>query len=483
MKYEKKEKRRLERFQYYDFTGIENHLKKMAARGWLLSGQGSSFWTYKKIQPQDLTFAVTYLPDLSDFDPQPTDGQLLCYELCEAAGWTLAAQWNKMQIFYTADPGPVPLETDPHTRLETVAKTMRRILVPNLLAIFLLIAIQFGNFFMQLENNPADTLSSPVTLMIPVMFGLLLATNIIEALPYWNWLRKSRRSVAEGGGILPSRGSYRFLSGFLLSASLLCLLYMFTGQKLTMGSWLLTCIIIALPTVLVTWIALSVKDHLKELKASRRKNQVITISTAVIGTMAAMGFIMFATIMSAMTGVFSLTDSSNVETVDIPMADGSIYSWELHKDELPLYIQDLPGMEDTEYEFYSFEDRHQQTVLASFRDIRQDAPPSHDAKDVPEFRYELTDTRFSSLHEYFLDHLLHSERANLRGDEWIRQDMDSSAAPVSQIWRLYTHGDARNWWIISGKGPDGRFRIAELTFYWEPTRQQLSAAAEKLFIS
>ena len=79
MKKEKNELRRLERFPFYDFTGIETHLQNMAARGWLLKERGNTFWTYEKIPPQELTFAVSYLPDLSEFDPEPTDGPQLYY--------------------------------------------------------------------------------------------------------------------------------------------------------------------------------------------------------------------------------------------------------------------------------------------------------------------------------------------------------------------------------------------------------------------
>ena len=68
-------KRRMEFFAFYDDQGIARHLERMAGKGWLIERINNYFWTYRKIEPQRLRFAVTYFPEASDFNPGPTENQ------------------------------------------------------------------------------------------------------------------------------------------------------------------------------------------------------------------------------------------------------------------------------------------------------------------------------------------------------------------------------------------------------------------------
>ena len=56
----KDRKRRFETFSFYDRTGIEAHLKKMAEKGWMISEMTTLGWIYKRVEPESLTFAVSY---------------------------------------------------------------------------------------------------------------------------------------------------------------------------------------------------------------------------------------------------------------------------------------------------------------------------------------------------------------------------------------------------------------------------------------
>ena len=52
-------KRRIEAFSFYDHTGIEAHLEKMAAKGWLLERMTGVGWVYRRIEPGRVKFTVT----------------------------------------------------------------------------------------------------------------------------------------------------------------------------------------------------------------------------------------------------------------------------------------------------------------------------------------------------------------------------------------------------------------------------------------
>ena len=130
-----RKKYRLETFQLYDYSGIEAHLTKMARKGWILEKVGALCWKYRRIEPQELEFSITYYPDASVYDPGPTASQERLYDMCEEMGWDFVGEWWQMQIFSrpvaTAAGGPetasqIPLETDPEVKLANIQRTMRR---------------------------------------------------------------------------------------------------------------------------------------------------------------------------------------------------------------------------------------------------------------------------------------------------------------------------------------------------------------------
>lgn len=86
----KTQKRRLELLSFYNHTGIENHLADMARKGWMIERITNFFWTYRKIEPQELQVAVTYYSKASDFDPGPSEAQQRLLDFCADTGWELA---------------------------------------------------------------------------------------------------------------------------------------------------------------------------------------------------------------------------------------------------------------------------------------------------------------------------------------------------------------------------------------------------------
>ena len=107
-------KRRLETFLLFDYRGVEKHLSKMAQNGWKLEEVGRYSWKYRRIEPADLKYAVTYVPDASDLNPEPTDNQLTLEEYCAEAGWEKAhrgeqeAPWPKEEQLQNDDPSKEP---------------------------------------------------------------------------------------------------------------------------------------------------------------------------------------------------------------------------------------------------------------------------------------------------------------------------------------------------------------------------------------
>ena len=118
-------------FSFYDHTGMTCHWEKMARRGWLLDNVGGVLWRYRKIEPQRLRFAMTYFPEVTGFEPDTPAAQTDMEELCARAGWQLAANAGKFQVYYNEDPQAVELDTDPGIQLEVIHRAMKKNFLPS----------------------------------------------------------------------------------------------------------------------------------------------------------------------------------------------------------------------------------------------------------------------------------------------------------------------------------------------------------------
>ena len=116
-------KRRMEYYPSYDRSGIAAHLEAMAAKGLILERITSSFWYYRRSEPQELHYAVTYDADASAFDPVPDEAKSEFYELCAHEGWEFVTAFAEMQIFANRRKHPTPLETDPVVELEAIERS------------------------------------------------------------------------------------------------------------------------------------------------------------------------------------------------------------------------------------------------------------------------------------------------------------------------------------------------------------------------
>ena len=114
----KKYKRELVTHLLFDYEGIEEHLEKMAARGWYLETPGNTIWKYRGAEPAEVKYAVTYVPKASQFDPEPNEEQRTLEEFCSTAGWEKVGDFLQAQIYMNRQPNPVAIETEDEVRCQ-----------------------------------------------------------------------------------------------------------------------------------------------------------------------------------------------------------------------------------------------------------------------------------------------------------------------------------------------------------------------------
>ncbi len=194
-----KYKRELMTHLLFDYEGIEEHLEKMAAKGWFLETPGNTIWKYREGEPAEVKYAVTYVPQASQFDPEPIAEQKTLEEFCREAGWEKVGDFLQAQIYMNRRPDPVPIETEEKVRLGIIRKAMKKSFVPAHVVLVLLTVFNTWVGLSAFLADPLDALSGYgsllSTLFLPVGTALVTA-NLIA---YYVWLHRSTKSVEAGG--------------------------------------------------------------------------------------------------------------------------------------------------------------------------------------------------------------------------------------------------------------------------------------------
>ncbi len=469
----KETKRRLETFSFYDRTGLEEHLARMAAEGWLLDKIGQFLWHYRRIEPKKLTFSVTYFPKASAFDPEPSEEQETFYDFCRHTGWVLAASSAQLQVFYNEGPDPVPIETDPVLEVESIHRTMKRSFLPSQLMLLALAVLDVGLLVWRLIDDPIGLLASPASVLTAMCWVLVFVLAGVELGGYFWWHRKAVKA-AEQGEFLDSRSHRKLQIGALVLLGLGVVYYMLSvalsGSRMMMAvAVLMFCVYVPGLFLLVR----GVMGWLKRKKVSAKVNRVVTIVSGLVVAYLFVGAITFGILFGSTHGWFAEQDEETYEY------HGNTFT--AAQDQLPLTVEDLL---DVEYEGYSREHRGSESIfLAQYQGYQRARFDAERYKEMPRLEYTVTVVKAPFLYDLCREHLLLD-----RAERWNR-NMPESA------WYFYEPTDPVPWgaeaayrWTDREYGPRNTFllcwpdRFVEIEFdqEWEVTPAQMAVVGEKL---
>lgn len=202
-------KMRLELHDFLNRDGICRHLEKMAEKGWLLEKMGGLMWTYRRISPRKLKFALYYSPTADEENAEAMEKQNAFYEMCRHDGWEFAcADWG-MQVFYNQRPDPVPLETEPALEVDRIHTTAMCWLVPYWLitipSFVLGIYRQLKRYSNLLAMAAAQGVEIPgldsAWVVNRVILGLMYLGSIAA---YFFWYCRAKKAAREGVFLNPS---------------------------------------------------------------------------------------------------------------------------------------------------------------------------------------------------------------------------------------------------------------------------------------
>ena len=232
--------------QLYDYAYIEEKLTRLAAEGWHPEKVGTMLWKFRRGEPKQVRYAVTFAPSASAFNSRPTEAEEDLADLCAQAGWVRVGTQAQRHIYRNDDPNATPLETDEGERLKNIRKTMRKHFFPMEVLMIFLFLMQFFMHFHTMTRYPGRTLSSPMMVTTLGMCLFVAAIHGILLLDSALWLRRARRAVDSGEAIPANRfyRSFRWVIWAFLILYLLCLLW-------TVGLGFLSWVVITSTVVLL----------------------------------------------------------------------------------------------------------------------------------------------------------------------------------------------------------------------------------------
>lgn len=449
-----------QRCQYalYDYQGVEAHLANMAARGWRLEKAGPRVWTYRRAEPARVRYAVTYIPDSSQFNPGPTEGQRNLAELCAAAGWEKVCDWYQMQIFVSSLEDPVPLENDESLRLEVIDHSMRRNFLPGNAVLLLLSLVMAALWIKTMVTDPIRLFLSNAYLFAGVLWILTAAAELMSLGSYWLWYRRSSRSVSKGEGCAAVRRIPRWASraAFGLLAAY-CVIYLLsellTGNPRTLGFLAVYFALFALLGILVR----RTTAFLRRRGASWGKNVAGTLAVDIVLAFALVGGLTFLAIRSDWFG-----HGGETYTIDH-------LEWDVEPMEIPLTVSDLTGRA---YDHVRRRYVQSGSVFLTRREY-YDRAQVEGERHFASIAYEVTETGSDWLCRKTVEDLTREEIAAPWDITWAEQDPGPWGAQA--VYRRYMDGEPSRRYVL--RYPR---RVVEFSPDGEVTEAQMALVGRRL---
>lgn len=457
----------------YDYRGVEKHLSAMAAKGWRLEKAGNNFWKYRRAEPAQVRYAVTYSAGASQFNPGPTEGQESLAELCAAAGWEKVCDWFQMQIFSTEDPDAVPLETDEALRLQNIHRSLgKNFLLTNLILLLLGLFMSFaflGTLFvkpLRVLENSASLCSGPLFVLVPLL-------EIYTLCHYYGWRRRSRRSIEEGGPCAPinTRAYQRLNRAGLVLVGLFVAVWLLTEvSRGGRGYALFFTVYIALFVLLVILIR-GTTAFLRTRKVSKGWNIAGTLTADVVLVFAMIGGLVWAGIR------FDWFTGGSGETYTYQNIKFDVHP----REDLPLTLTDLTGEtyrhdsreKRTEGSFFLPEQSYREYALQNTEDESEDAWPGS-----LRLSYTIYEPRAQWLYGALMEELLaDDDDPDIPEFSKIYRQEDPAPWGAEAVYRQYYRldGNATDSWLLCWPG-----RIVGLSLDWPPTEAQKALIAARL---
>lgn len=454
----KETKRSMEFFSFYNHTGIEEHLTKMAQKGWMIENITNVCWTYRNIKPKDIHFTASYYPRASDFDPEPTEEQKEFNDYCARTGWQYVCSWFQMQIFCNETKNPLPLDTDPIIEVDNIHRACKKNFLIGYWLLFVLGSVTSAYALAGIYFVPIDRLAYTNKLTILLAWISLFTMTLAELITYYIWLGKAKKG-AQNGIFVSTPSTSKFQKGILIF--LLIVVVGWFRNLFTAGdSLMLTVAIVNFLTVFGTIFFVNfIKQGLKKVKASRGMNKFLTFTACFILPVIFTLALVFGGITATGKGWFP---NKSTEEKIIPLSVSDFYETDESK-----YIQ---------------HDRNNQTFIMGHRVVHMYGDWNIEgSRTLPDLQYTITTVKVPFFYDWakaqMYRDLDETDDTNIPlGHRLVWKEVDAGAWGAYEAYQIFNEeGYSLNWYLLCYDDT-----IIEIRFDWEPTAKDMAIVNKKL---
>ena len=456
-------KRVITQFCFYDRTGIQKMLERQAAKGWMLESIGQLGWKYRRIEPKNVRFAVTYYPKASMFDPYPTVGEELYQEFAAHSGWQFVASNAQLQVFCTEAENPVPIETDPVVELQNIHKAVKKSFLPGYCMMLFCALLNLGLMAWRLYENFTGTLSHNANLFTMFCWISLAVMEIREIGAYYLWRRRALKAAQLDGSFVDTknRNNALWIMLAVIVAAYILMLASLSSRMITVA--LISIGLMAVSVTLILWFT----AWMKKTGFSREDNRAYTIVATVFVSIA----VTFLSTVIVMTVMEKLPDDHVKDTYEINGITFTRYG-----DDVPLTVGELTGEDMTDYSTYK---TFNSSILID-QLVTNQHPDLLTGSGGSSLRYVVVEVKFRPLLEACLKDYLtmyHDQQiVDVFGDEYYREfhPIDPGAWGADRAWQLYSKDEAMTEYLLVYGN-----RIVNFDFSEEPTDEQMALVSER----
>ncbi|MDE6934856.1 MAG: DUF2812 domain-containing protein [Oscillospiraceae bacterium] len=445
-------KKQINLYQINDCEAIAGHLEKMAAKGWLLEKVGNWGWTFRRAEPCQVRYCITFFPGASVFDPGPTGDQETYIDYCAAAGWEFVSSYGPAQYFRSTRPDPVPIETDEAAKLRAIHRSMWKTLILGSLLLLFAQLINVPGRVRHFRWAPMSELSDSGTLGLWLMMAVLVVYLVGSLADYFIWYFRSKRSVERGGACLPVHTRARLWASGVLLAACAAGIAGFVSELTRPGfGWILLYSFGGMALLLA--VIFGVMNRMKRQGSARGDTRAAyLVLTVVLAVAYSFGMVPFARHLSE-TGA---TERAPAYTYTKYGVERSIYL-----DELPVTLEEL-GFPVSAEDHCSYEAEVSRSPLARHTVCTQYA--LGEGSDLPDLEYQVCEIPWGWLRDLCWDTLVHSGDGQFRAE-----DVAVEPAPEAALSRARYGG--RQYLLLFED------RIVVISGDWEMTAEQIRRAA------
>ena len=202
-------KMRLELHDFLNRDGICRHLEKMAEKGWLLEKMGGLMWTYRRISPRKLKFALYYSPTWWWGIGGGMGEENAFWESGCEGGWELGCgEWG-MQVVYSQRREAVRRERGRALEVDRINTTAMCWLVPYWL--FAISSFVLGIYRQLKRYSNLLAMAAAQGVEIPGLGSAWVVNRVILGLmylgsiaAYFRWYYRAKKAAREGVFLNPS---------------------------------------------------------------------------------------------------------------------------------------------------------------------------------------------------------------------------------------------------------------------------------------